>query len=50
MIFVTGDTHGTDLLCIHHFCDNHPELTKNDYIIIGAISVAFGRKKRLKEI
>ncbi len=35
MIYVTGDTHRTDLLCIHHFCDNHPELTKNDYIIIA---------------
>ncbi len=35
MIFITGDTHRTDLLCIHHFCDNHPELTKDDYIIIA---------------
>ena len=35
MIFITGDTHRTDLFCIHHFCDNHPELTKDDYIIIA---------------
>ncbi len=35
MIFITGDTHRTDLLCIHHFCDNHPELTKSDYIVIA---------------
>lgn len=35
MIFVTGDTHRVDYLYIHHFCDDHPELTKNDYIIIA---------------
>lgn len=35
MIFVTGDTHRTDLLCLHYFCDNHLELTKNDYVIIA---------------
>ena len=35
MIYITGDTHRTDLLYIHIFCDNHPELTKNDYIIIA---------------
>ncbi len=35
MIYVTGDTHRTDLLYIHIFCDNHPELTKKDYIIIA---------------
>lgn len=35
MIYVTGDTHRSDLLCIHNFCDNHPELTKSDYIIIA---------------
>ncbi len=34
-IYVTGDTHGNDLLAIHTFCDSHPELTKNDYIIIA---------------
>ncbi len=34
-IYVTGDTHGNDLLAIHTFCDNHPELTKEDYIIIA---------------
>lgn len=34
-IYVTADTHGTDLLAIHLFCDNHPELTKEDYIIIA---------------
>ncbi len=35
MIYVTGDTHRTDLLCLRHFCDNHPNLTKNDYVIIA---------------
>lgn len=35
MIFVTGDTHGDELFGLHVFCDNHPELTKNDYIIIA---------------
>lgn len=35
MIYVTGDTHRTDLFYIHNFCDIHPELTKNDYIIIA---------------
>ncbi len=34
MIYVTGDTHRTDLFYIHCFCDEHPELKKNDYIII----------------
>ncbi|MDE6690388.1 MAG: metallophosphoesterase [Clostridia bacterium] len=34
-IYVTGDMHGTDLLAIHNFCDNRPELTKEDYIIIA---------------
>lgn len=34
-IYVTGDTHRDDLLSIKVFCDNHPELTKNDYIIIA---------------
>ncbi len=40
MIYITGDTHGTDLLCVHNFCDNHPELTKNDYIIIACRALA----------
>lgn len=35
MIYVTGDTHRSDLLYLHNFCDNHPGLTKNDYIIIA---------------
>ena len=35
MIYVTGDTHRSDLLGLHVFCDSHPELTKNDYIIIA---------------
>ncbi len=35
MIYVTGDTHRSDLLYLHNFCDNHPELNKNDYIIIA---------------
>ena len=35
MIFVTGDTHRSDLLSLEVFCDNHPELTKDDYVIIA---------------
>ena len=35
MIFVTGDTHRSDLLSLRVFCDNHPELTKSDYVIIA---------------
>lgn len=35
MIYVTGDTHRSYLLCLEIFCDNHPELTKKDYIIIA---------------
>lgn len=35
MIYVTGDTHRTDLISIEVFCNNHPELTKEDYIIIA---------------
>ena len=35
MIFVTGDTHRSDLFCLRVFCDNHPELTKSDYVIIA---------------
>lgn len=35
MIFVTGDTHRSDLLYLRVFCDRHPELTKNDYVIIA---------------
>lgn len=35
MIFVTGDTHRFYLSHIIEFCDKHPELTKDDYIIIA---------------
>lgn len=49
MIFVTGDTHGTDLLAIHLFCDSHPELTKNDYIIIAGDFGAIWYEDILKE-
>ena len=35
MIYVTGDKHGTDLVDIHVFCDNNPNLTKSDYLIIA---------------
>lgn len=35
MIYVTGDTHRRDYLSLEVFCDNHPELTKNDCIIIA---------------
>ena len=36
MIYVTGDTHGThDFAKLIHFVNNHPELTKQDYLIIA---------------
>ncbi len=36
MIYVTGDTHGlTDFHKLHVFAGEHPELTKNDYIIVA---------------
>ncbi|MDE6373345.1 MAG: metallophosphoesterase [Clostridia bacterium] len=35
MIYVTGDTHRSDLFSLHVFCDKHPELTKSDYVIIA---------------
>lgn len=36
MIYVTGDTHGDiDFLKLHIFADNHPELTRDDYVIIA---------------
>ncbi len=36
MIFVTGDTHGLeDFNKLHIFAGNHPELTKNDFVIIA---------------
>lgn len=49
MIYVTGDTHRFDLLCIHYFCDNHPELTKNDYIIIAGDFGGVWAKETLEE-
>lgn len=48
MIYVTGDTHRTDLLYINIFCDNHPELTKNDYIIIAGDFGGVWAKKTLE--
>lgn len=36
MIYVTGDTHGLqDFDKLHIFAGEHPELTKNDYLIIA---------------
>lgn len=36
MIYVTGDTHGTqDYYKLHIFAGEHPELTKDDYVIIA---------------
>ncbi len=36
MIFVTGDTHGlNDSYKLHIFAGEHPELTKDDYMIIA---------------
>ena len=36
MIFVTGDTHGLqDFNKLHMFAGRHPELTKDDYVIIA---------------
>ncbi len=34
MIYITGDTHRTDLVSIHCLCDSR-KLTKDDYIIIA---------------
>ncbi len=35
MIYVTGDTHRSDIISLQSFCDEHHELTKKDYIIIA---------------
>lgn len=35
MIFITGDTHRRDYKRIQQFCEDHPELSKKDYIIIA---------------
>lgn len=36
MIYVTGDTHGlNDFYKLHLFAKEHPELTKDDYVIIA---------------
>lgn len=48
MIYVMGDTHRTDLFYIHCFCDNHPELTKKDYIIIAGDFGGVWSKKTLE--
>lgn len=49
MIFITGDTHRTDLLAIHCFCDKHPELTKKDYVIIAGDFGGVMAKETLEE-
>lgn len=48
MIFVTGDTHRSDLLSLEVFCDNNPELTKNDYIIIAGDFGGVWAKEKLE--
>lgn len=50
MIFVTGDTHGMYLLHIVEFCGKHPELTKDDYIIIAGDFGAVWSSSTLKGI
>ncbi len=36
MIYITGDTHGTvDFAKLPAFAEQHPELTKNDYMIVA---------------
>ena len=36
MIYITGDTHGSeDFYKLHIFAGEHPELTKDDYLIIA---------------
>lgn len=35
MVFITGDTHRTELEHLKAFCVGHPELTKDDYVIIA---------------
>lgn len=36
MIYVTGDTHGLlDFSKLHIFAGNHPELTKDDFVIVA---------------
>lgn len=47
-IFVTGDTHRDDLLSIKDLCDKHPELTKNDYVIIAGDFGGVWAKKTLE--
>ncbi len=35
MLFITGDTHRTELESLRAFCAERPELTKDDYMIIA---------------
>ena len=36
MIYVTGDTHGSnDHWKLVRFAEEHPELTKNDYVVVA---------------
>lgn len=35
MLFITGDTHRTELESLRAFCAERPELTKDDYVIIA---------------
>lgn len=35
MLFITGDTHRTELESLRSFCAERPELTKDDYMIIA---------------
>lgn len=50
MIFVTGDTHGKlDSNKILKFVENHPNLTKNDYLIIAGDFGAIMDRNTLEE-
>ena len=48
MLYVTGDTHGLeDFHKLHIFAGEHPELTKNDYVIVAGDFGAIWSEKTL---
>ena len=48
MIYLTGDTHGLeDFHKLHIFAGEHPELTKNDYVIVAGDFGAIWSEKTL---
>ena len=50
MIFVTGDTHGTqDAYKLHIFAGEHPELSLNDYVIIAGDFGAIWNERTVAE-